>query len=879
MVIPMAKSKKNLIFDSDQYSAYYGDFRGVDFSNDHTQVARSRLAYSVNMYKDYQSAQGQAIETIPGFRAVMNFPDTHQMGGGVVHGIHEYIWKQGLINFSFTLFHVGKRLYIWKYGYPEGVNVEKSKVITLPKPALDINGTKKFSLVFRDTKESSGVYGVYKLDGTSLEGNWSFSSSMLTVYSGDLSEGDMLKIVYTEREWKSTNIIYEDMNEQKSTAFTFNNKLYIIDGKNYLVYDGRKLASVLDEAYIPTTYISIVPGSTEISDAGKEYEQRNILQPKFINTFVGDGVTKEYCLNERDLEEICEVKVYGSVVTDYAVDLQKGAVIFNTPPAAPETKGYPEGSAGIEITAKKTLETILHLPQMTTGAPISELIKRCTIACIFDNRVFLSGNPSYPNHVYYCENNEAAGYIDPTFFGAFNYFQDGVGATPITGMLSVANTLMVLKADTKQDGSIYYHAPITTGENTLTKAYSSVAGLPGTGCLGACINFLNDPVFVSRLGLEAVGQLSTRNERALEHRSSLVDSKLTNLNLENAAIEEWNGYLVLLVDGKIFMADSRQRYMHESGVMQYEWYYLEDIGKYSDQYSEYFYASKIPPELEGKTVRICAACRKPEKDCVCDEPSGNYVDVPLMLADNFYDIDVYEMKDLTGITANPNSYSVINSDSVSFDFDGREYSEQVFFVIAEAYDPVTHEYLGLRAYLCETKDNQIGGTFHGATVMKAMNNNLYFGAEGTVFAFNFDKRDENGEIPPEYYTFNGRTIFSGCATKMDNCDIPHLTKSTIKKSTVVKTKTLHSSAIKIKVRTNKKPYEQIARVNTGSFSFDGVDFADISFNTQEHGLSSVKEKEKKWVEKQYFVYSDEFMKPFALYNLSYRYKIAGRYKE
>ena len=114
---------------------------------------------------------------------------------------------------------------------------------------------------------------------------------------------------------------------------------------------------------------------------------------------------------------------------------------------------------------------------------------------------------------------------------------------------------------------------------------------------------------------------------------------------------------------------------------------------------------------------------------------------------------------------------------------------------------------------------------------------------------------------------------------MDNCDIPHLTKSTIKKSTVVKTKTLSSSAIKIKVRTNKKPYEQIARVNTGLFSFDGMDFSDLSFNTQDHGISTIKEKEKKWVEKQYFIYSDEFMKPFALYNLSYRYKISGRYKE
>lgn len=44
-------------------------------------------------------------------------------------------------------------------------------------------------------------------------------------------------------------------------------------------------------------------------------------------------------------------------------------------------------------------------------------------------------------------------------------------------------------------------------------------------------------------------------------------------------------------------------------------------------------------------------------------------------------------------------------------------------------------------------------------------------------------------------------------------------------------------------------------------------------------LYSVKEKEKKWVEKQYYIYSDEYCKPFSLYYISYRYTVAGRYKE
>jgi hypothetical protein len=58
-----------------------------------------------------------------------------------------------------------------------------------------------------------------------------------------------------------------------------------------------------------------------------------------------------------------------------------------------------------------------------------------------------------------------------------------------------------------------------------------------------------------------------------------------------------------------------------------------------------------------------------------------------------------------------------------------------------------------------------------------------------------------------------------------------------------------------------------------------MDFSDFSFETADQSLFSIREKEKKWVEKQYFVYSDEYMRPFALYYICYRYVIAGRFKE
>ena len=81
------------------------------------------------------------------------------------------------------------------------------------------------------------------------------------------------------------------------------------------------------------------------------------------------------------------------------------------------------------------------------------------------------------------------------------------------------------------------------------------------------------------------------------------------------------------------------------------------------------------------------------------------------------------------------------------------------------------------------------------------------------------------------------------------------------------------------MRTNKRPYDQIARINSSLFSFDGMDFSDYSFITMEQSLFAIKEKEKQWVEKQYYIYSDEYLKRFAIYYVAFRYTIAGRYKE
>ena len=883
------KTSKNLLQGRDTYNKYYGDFRGVDFSSDHTQVNEQRLAYAVNMYRDYQSGQGQAIETIPGFRKRVILPEEDNVNG-IFHFSHK---DENGNTLTKVLIHSGNKLYLWN-NYPNTVNVVLNETITVPAPTSTINGTHQFEQNL--SQNVAAVVALTKPNGEDLTllTNYNANTRVLSYASSGLSEGDELILSYKEGVINTQDALFSDMNNRRSASFIFNNKLYVIDGKNYLVYDGNTLTNVLDNAYIPTTYINIVPEGVN-ADIGSELEQRNMLQPKFKHTFIADGTVKKFILNENQLDEISEVKVYGVVMSlgaDYTVDLANGSITFETAPGKPEetvqvagVNGaenvyYPEFYAGVEITAKKHFTSVSGVTNEISN--ISDLITDCTIAAVYDNRVFFSGNPAYPNYIFYCERNNT-GFVDPTYFGILNYMQDGVGIAPITGMITVADTLMVLKNDTQQDGSTYFHTATSTGTNIQPKIYPSSQGLSGIGCLGACVNFLDDPIFISRLGVEAVGQLSVRNERANEHRSSLIDAKITNMNLESAIVEEWNGYLILLVDGNIFMADSRQKYVHPIGVPQYEWYYIEGVGVYKGQYLEYYYSNTIPDELVEVKIHYCTACKTTIDKCTCGN-ENHHIELSLEIADSVYLYDSNEVKDLRGVVINAADDNGLATDAVlneyvSIQIDEMNYTMAVNFKVHEIKDIDTGLVVGYKAYICETKGNNIGGTFKKAVTIKNMEENIFFGTEnGVVCSFNFDKRESYGEIPLQYYTFDDRTIYCGCATKMDCCGIPHLTKNTVKKSTVIKTKTFKSSAAKIKVRTNRKAYEQIARINSSSFSFEDMDFSNFTFNTTDQNLFAIKEKEKQWVEKQYYIYSDEFMKPIALYYISFRYQVCGRYK-
>ena len=88
------------------YTQYYSNFVGADMSSDARVVARNRLAYSVNMWRDYESNQGAAVETFPGFRSIASLRDSEKFEGKIAG-----LWHYNSNAYEYVVFQKGDTIY------------------------------------------------------------------------------------------------------------------------------------------------------------------------------------------------------------------------------------------------------------------------------------------------------------------------------------------------------------------------------------------------------------------------------------------------------------------------------------------------------------------------------------------------------------------------------------------------------------------------------------------------------------------------------------------------------------------------------------------------------------------------------------------------
>ena len=899
----MANRYRNLIYSTAEYTHSYGGFKGVELNAGSLISSTARLAYSQNMYKDYDGDGADVLESIPGFRCFAKYDNT-------VNALYYQRSQNG--RDDHVLVHVGNKL--------------------MRHPVSDIHRTSTTGVeiaTLQNYKSFGFEYGrfFYVMDSQSI---LRIDEDGGCTRVGEAEAYPYVPTTYVSGEvYEQRNLLTDDFKEEFYVADPCV-YLYATDGLKFTVTDSYLKycavsgisSEISGEVYLPA-YVNIAGAEYKVQAVGEYAFADNtkitsvyisegiaeigryafagctaltgVITPsslkvicsrafyncsKLSTLYLGAGVTKiesgafisakslqsvNYALSEYELSRIdgrdeieANTFIYNSTYDAVSISLPlhekveavKKVIVNGEECAYGEIK---EGDVitGVRITfvslsdatdAKVTVEGVLSPLEdgwacdMTSYSEASpyEAIVKCTTAEVFDGRIFFSGNPNFPNTVFYTErqmpNRDGALYV-----GRYNYFNDGVGSYRVKAMLAVRDMLAVFKEGDDGSGSIFYHKKEATALNTIDTVYPVAYVHSGVSCVGSCLSFLDDPVFLTTEGLMALNGENINYQRNVVCRSHNVNYALLKEDLSKVSLCEWLGYLVIGINGKILLADSRSTFLHPAGSREYEWFMLTDIGAYHSDFTVYKYSydphpnAEVHPTLSGQKV--------------------NY-------------LNVRSASDSQG-----NFYHYVIED-------GKHY----------------------RVFPTEERDN---GVFSPATVFISHGKLLMFATEsGHVCVFNNDMRgiapdevrntedfDEDeyravmgNKIHPVYYSFDHHAPTYVIKTALDNCGVPHLTKSTVKKSLVIKAKSSTPDAIRCEVTTDANEPVLVGSFPSSEVGFDDFDFNNSPWYVSRYRSVALSEKEKRWIEKQITLTSKSFQSPISIYSISYRYVIKGKIK-
>ena len=398
------------------------------------------------------------------------------------------------------------------------------------------------------------------------------------IWNMDTSNGEILivhagsNLYEISSDFKVKVRIKTGLNSKKSSGLVFKNKLVIFDGLRVIIYGkfgNNYEVKYLDEiGYIPTTVVSRLP-----ADGGTTYEEVNMIQPKRINSFLGDASSLEYHL---DCDKIDSAEVIVEVLnsnaeyntlkenTDFTVDRVKGIVRFKTQPGESPVKGRDN----ITIRFSKT------------DSEYIEQINKCTIFTTFgyngnNNRIFITGNPNYPNIDWYSEID------DPTYFPDVNHTAIGMETSPIISYARANDgRLAILKDVSDTDCTVYYR---TSAMFSGKEVFPLQSGVKGIGCISSNASAVvqNESFFLSNQGVFSINSSSNNDQNYFNLRSYYINGKLLyEKNLKEAIGIEFNGKYYLAINGNVYVCDTRYKtYEKDSRTSgyQYEWYFLNNI--------------------------------------------------------------------------------------------------------------------------------------------------------------------------------------------------------------------------------------------------------------------------------------------------------------
>ena len=221
----------------------------------------------------------------------------------------------------------------------------------------------------------------------------------------------------TLRGAKSLGAVTKD----ETTFFGFDNKVYLLNGHEYLCWDGGAATGFRSvEPYIP-----LIQTATTPEGAGYLLENVNRLTNKRRVEFSPDGTATTFQLPEKNINAVIGVTLMGTAA-QYTADLDKGTVTLNSAPAV--------GVNTLEVTYSFGEGAVYEV----TGMRYSEFYNGAT-----DGRVFLYGDGS--NKTIYSGIRYDTGKPSAEYFPDLFEIAVGEANSPITALVRHFSRMMAFK--------------------------------------------------------------------------------------------------------------------------------------------------------------------------------------------------------------------------------------------------------------------------------------------------------------------------------------------------------------------------------------------------------------------------------------------------
>jgi hypothetical protein len=361
-------------------------------------------------------------------------------------------------------------------------------------------------------------------------------------------------------------VVWSGMKNEKSTAQTVGEKIYIFDGEDPIICDGEDAWPLADEAYIPTVFISKEP-----SGGGTAYEDVNLLSNYFTDSFYVSEENAKETEFQLSFAELNKAKVTAKILDsngnwneknegiDFTVNREMGTVTFGTAPGQSPIAG----EDSVIITASKWFEDYF------------EKIAYCNQSIAYNsagtqNRIFVSGNPDFPNMDFWCRADQ------PEYFPDLCYMSIGEGKCNIVGYSII-------------DGQLATHInPSYDGRSVILRKYQideeSRATFPIVGVLQgeeaiaprSFVYMETEPLFISAQGVYAITSADIDDRKYTQNRSYFINKKLTaSARLANAECAKFKQYYVISIDSSLYLLDTSQKSYQKTeplSTFQYECY-------------------------------------------------------------------------------------------------------------------------------------------------------------------------------------------------------------------------------------------------------------------------------------------------------------------